>query len=517
MTDSPTRARPVIVPATGAATPATGEAPGPRRTRQSWTRQSWMRLLPALVPGALMLCVGLVGAGRPTLSWDEVTSAEVSQRSVGQIWETVQNIDAVFGFYYVFLHFWGDLVGTSELQLRLPSILAMAAGVAVAAELARRLFTPLAGLVTGLILVALPNTSRYAAEARPYAFVCFLSVLALLLLIGAVRRGAAYRWILYGLSVTLLGLFHLVALTTLAAHAALVGLHAWRLRRWRPAAVWGGTLAAAVVPLLPLAYLGATQEDTQLHWVDPLTLGAIRHMPTGIVGSKEAAWLLIGLVALASWRPMRRLAPIAVLAFGPLVALAVVSALISPMWVARYLLVILGPVAMLAAVAVVGGRDGWSRLGGLRIVAVLLLLFAAALPAQRAVRAPAAKNGPDYRGVAAVIAARQQPGDVIVYPPKNRAIRAGTDYYLSREPAAPADPLVRVPSARTGWLIAEEYTDDAKRLAGAERIWLVVGDRRDDPVTARRTLARLLTRGYEQTGLWHPNRATVALYTRVAG
>jgi mannosyltransferase len=462
----------------------------------------------------MMLGFGLIQAGRPGLSWDEVTSAEVSQRTVPQIWELAQNVDAVFAPYYVFLHFWSALVGASEVQLRLPSIIAMAAGVAVAAELGRRLFTPMIGLITGIILAVLPNTSRYAAEARPYAFACFFSILALLLLVGAVRRGGPYRWAGYGLSVLLLGLFHLVALTTLVAHAVLVGLFVWRTRRRRTAVVWAGTVLAALLPLLPFAVLGMRQEDTQLHWVQPITFGGIRGMPGQIVGSPEAAWLLIGLVVLASWRPLRRLAPMAALVAGPLSVLALVSALISPMWVARYLLVVLAPLAMLAAVALAGGRDGWNRFGAVRIVAVLLLLGAVVIPAQRAVRSPTAKNGPDYRAAAHIVGERRLPGDVVVYPPRSRAIRAGMDYYLDRLPDRPADPLVRVPSAETGRLIAEEYPDDTVHLSGAPRIWLVLGAERDDPITARPTLRRFLGAEYRRVGIWQPERATVALYER---
>lgn len=503
MTDAPTTTRPPALHGNDVrAVPETPERRPPHRTPV------------ALIPGALMLVIGLVQAGRPALSWDEVTSAEVSSRTAGQIVELARNIDAVFGFYYLFLHFWSELTGTSELLLRLPSIVAMAGGVALAAELGRRLFTPTTGLVTGLILCLVPNTSRYAAEARPYAFACFFAMLAMLLLVEVVRRGSAYRWAGYGLSVLFLGLSHLLALTTLVAHAVLIGMVASRRRAGgrRLALTWAGTAGAALVPLLPIAWLGARQDDTQLHWVDPLTLGRIRAMPGQVFGSREVAWLIVGMVVLASWQPLRRLAPMAALALGPALALAAVSVLMSPMWVARYLLVVLAPLAMLAAVALTGTRT----LTRTRIVAVLLLLAFAAVPAQRDVRGPAAKNGPDYRSAARIVGAYQQPGDVIVYPPKNRAIRAGMDYYLDRLPTRPADPLVAVPSARTGWLIADEYADVPGRLAGADRIWLVVGDRRDDPLTARLALRPLIDSRYERAGLWHAKRATIALYRRVA-
>lgn len=488
---------------------AGGDVPDPgRRSRVA----AWLlRILPAAVPGVLMLGIALIQAGRPTLSWDEVTSAEMASRSVPQILATAPNIDAVFGFYYLLLHWWTGLAGTGEVALRLPSIVAMAAGVAVAAELGRRLFTPLAGLVTGLILCVVPNTTRYAAEARPYAFACFFSVLALLLLVEAIRRGGAYRWIAYGLSVLMLGLFHLLALTTLVAHAALVALQPGGRRR-RRALVWGGTVLAALLPLAPIAWLGLRQQDAQLHWVGPITVRGIAGMPAGIAGSREVAWFLIGMVALVSWRPLRRLVPVALLALGPLTVLAAVSYLISPMWVARYLLVVLAPVAILAAVALTGGRDGWSRFTVTRVVTVLLVLAAVAVPGQRAVRAQTAKNGPDYRAVATIIGREARPGDVVVYPARNRSIRAGMDHYLAAEPVVPADPLVRVPSARTGTLIAEEYPDTAARLAGARRVWLVLGDRVADPLTIRPELRAMLTGGYRQVDVWQPKRATVALY-----
>lgn len=52
------------------------------------------------------------------------------------------------------------------------------------------------------------------------------------------------------------------------------------------------------------------------------------------------------------------------------------------------------------------------------------------------------------------------------------------------------------------------------RLAGADRIWLVVYARRADPVTARRDLIPLLRGRYQRIRLWTAERATMALYVR---
>jgi mannosyltransferase len=498
--------QPGVDPATVPATP------GVRPDRDT-ARVRLVRLIPSLVPAVLMLGVGLVGAGRPVLSWDEATTADVARRSAGEIWRLLHNVDAVFGPYYLLMYGWTRLVGHSEVDLRLPSIVAMAAAVGVAGEVGRRLFGPRVGLLAGLILCVLPNSSRYAAEARPYALTCLLSAVAILLLPTALERGRAWRWIAYGGAVVLLGLSHLVALTTLVAHAAVVFYDRRRRGPSRRAARWVVVLAVAAVVLLPIAWVATGQRDVQLAWVDPLTLGGLYHGPGAIVGSVPTAWLLVGLALFARWRPAGRLVVVAVWALAPLVVVAAVSVLVSPLWVARYLLVVLAPAAILAAVAVTGAAA--VRLRPVRVLwlgGVLMLLAATAYPGQAAVRAATAKNGPDYRSIARIVDDRQRPGDAVVYETGSRALRAGTEYYLRRYPTSPRDVLLRRPAAEAAQLRADEYPDAAARLAGVNRVWLIVGGNRADPTTEQPALRSLLHTAYERIGLWRPNRATVALY-----
>lgn len=487
--------------------------------------------------------VGLIGADRPTLSWDEVTTADVAQRSAGEIWDLIDNVDAVFGPYYFFMHGWTSLVGTTEVDLRLPSIVAMAAAVAAAGELGRRLFTPLIGMMAGLVLCIMPNSSRYAAEARPYAFTCLFSVVAVLMLMNALKRGRPGSWVGYGCTVILLGLSHLVALTTLAAHATAVAVHRRHRGSRRDVAVWGAILVAAGAVLLPVAWLGAHQRDVQLHWVDPLTMGSLYDGPGDIVGSDPTAWLLIGLALLASWRPARRLAYVAVLALTPLTVVAVASVLFAPLWVARYMLVVLAPAAILAAVAAVGPAGlprhadtreqdnpyrpfGTGSLGHvvrthatlvLRLLSILVLLAATAYPGHRTVRGATAKAGPDYRTIAEVIGDHQRPGDGMVYEQQSRAMRAGVEYYLRQYPAWPRDVLQRRPAAQAGRLRADEYPDAAAQVAGLDRVWLIVGEHRNDPTSGQPALRPLLRTTYERVGIWYPKRATVALFRHRAG
>jgi mannosyltransferase len=509
---------PVAVPQQRAPTGETVAAPPGGRTPGSAARLASgaaARLAPGVVPGLVMLVVGSVGATRPVLSWDEVSSADVAQRSTAEIWALIQNVDAVLGPYYFLLHAWTRVAGTSVWDLRAPSIFAMAVAVGLAGELGRRLFSPVVGLTAGLVLCLLPNTFRYAAEARPYAFSCLCSVLALLLLHAALRRPRPVAWAVYGVSVVLLGLSHVVALSTLAAHAVAV---AWAWRRdgaRRAAGVWAITVGAALLLLLPVFLFGTGQRDAQLYWVEPVSPGRLRAGPGQIVGAPETAWLLIGLAVLAAWRRAERLAEMVTLAVVPLAAVAVVSIAAEPLWVPRYMLVVLAPLALLAAVAAVGeGPPGRGRL--LRVGLVLLLLAGTAYPAQRAFRTAAAKSGADYRSAAQLVQRAAQPGDAILYEDRQRAVRAGLQYYLSGAPHPPRDVLVSRTGAAAGALVADEYPHPAPQLASVRRVWLVVGGAQREPLARKPRVGPVLRAEFEQAGVWRVRGLTVALYQRPA-
>ncbi|MEV6601531.1 glycosyltransferase family 39 protein [Actinoplanes sp. NPDC051346] len=475
----------------------------------------WTRLAPGFAPGLLMLVLGLIYAGRPALSWDEASTADIVRRSPGQIWDLIHHVDAVVGPYYFFLHAWSRLAGTSETALRLPSIVAMAVAVGLAGELGRRLFTPLVGLLAGLFLCLVPDNSRFAAEARPYAFTCMFSVLALLLLLGALERPRPRGWIAYGIAVVLLGASHLIALTTLAAHAAVVASHRRRGDSPRAVSAWAATLAVCAVVLLPVAWLGVRHRAEQLTWVDPLTPDTFLRAPSEIVGAANPAWLLIGLAVLARWRPAEPVRHLTVLALAPPVAIAAVSLWI-PLWVARYLMVVLAPVAILAAVAVVGSAGRAARAGRrgavARVVAIVVLLAVTAYPAHARVRGSAGKKGPDYRSVAAIVTRHQSPGDVIVYEAQSRAMRAGVEYYLRRQPSRPGDVLLSRSAAEAGQLRADEYQDAATHVAGQDRVWLVVGGHPGDPTTGQPALRNLLRERYEPVRSWQRSEVTVVLF-----
>jgi mannosyltransferase len=466
------------------------------------------RLGPSVLPGLLMLAIGAIGSTTPTLGKDEVATAEVAFRPVWRIWDTMHTVDAVVGPYYLVLHAWTSVMGRAELALRAPSIIAMAVAVGLAGELGRRVFSPAVGALGACILCLIPSISRYAQEARPYALACMLSVLATLLLYPALTRPGALAWVGYAVSVAMLGASHIVALTVLAAHAVPVAL-AWRRDRGRVWVAWLVSVLGALAVLAPLVLLGLGQQGRQLFWVAPLTLGALGRAPGDVAGSVATGWLLVGLALLAGGRPGRHRVELAALVLLPPAALAAATVLTAPLWVPRYLLFLLVPLSILAALAATRGRVSPARL--VSPLAILAVLAASAYPQQVSIRRTTAHNGADYRAAAQVIVEHLQAGDGVVYE-RGWALRAGMDYYFRQAGRSPRDLLLRRSATSASDLWAQEYPQATPRLQEARRVWLVVTGRPLDPTSKTPHLHRALTTEFQPLGLWRLPRTTIALY-----
>jgi mannosyltransferase len=461
--------------------------------------------LPATLPAVLMLVVGRYQLRRPTLGWDENATWIASQRTPGQIAELARHVDGVISPYYMFMHFWTAVFGDSEFWMRAPSLIAVAAGVGIAADLGRRLFDPAVGLLAGLLLVLVPQLSRYAQDARAYGLAFLFATLSTLMLYRALQRPSWPRWIAYAAVITLVGWAHILGLLVLAAHAVTTGAR-WRTGRDRALIRWLVVTPIAVVPVLPFIYLGLTQRGGQLDWIPAMTPDQVWLAPGDIFGSAAAGLLLVGL-ALVVRRPERRVVrELAVLAVLPPVVLIGVSFITSSLWVPRYVLFVVPAVCLLAAAALRGLNP--------RALAALILLAAVAIPAQEAVRRPASHMGADFRTISRVIARDQRPGDVIVYGTGGTwSLRAGIDYQL-RGREKPRDVLLTVPAAEVGRLAAVQCADPVACLGAAQRVWFFRQWQTGAPLSDAGPLTDTLRDEYREAGVWHATKATLVLFER---
>ncbi|WP_316526648.1 glycosyltransferase family 39 protein [Kitasatospora brasiliensis] len=456
-------------------------------------------------PAVVMLAVGGYRLGTPDLWRDEIATATVATRSLGDLLRLLQHVDASNGAYYLLMHGWTAVFGDSAISLRIPSVLAMAAAAAFVALTARRLFGGRAAAVgAGLLFAVPPQIARYAQEARSYALVTCAVAAAAYFLLRALERPSRRRWAPYCVAMVLAGAGHLISFSTVVGQVALLALHLWRTRAQADRRLlWQYPLAVvvAVLPVLPVVLLGSRQSDRQLGWIPVPSMRGLARFGEHLFGSDQVfyAFALLALLALAL--PGRRFQAwqVLLLAELPVVAVWLVSRLSDTSYfIERYLLFTVPAWAVLAgggAGAVYGAVAALARrlavrprqavvLAGLLSVALLALPAVAALPKQASVRYVGAHNGSEepFKAAAREISAGYRSGDGMAAPLGDQSWAMawpGVSYYLSSDvrpfpvfvaqSADDAEDLSPVPCAQPG-----------SCLGGASRIWLVVlGDTLD--------------------------------------
>ncbi len=508
---------------------ATARSPDSAAGRRRWHRRpDWLVIA---VPAAAELAVAGYRLGGPSLWRDEAYTISAASRPERQILVLLGHTDAVHGPYYLLMHVVISLFGISAVAIRLPSLLAMSVAAGFTAALGRRLaaisgrLPPSAtGLLAGLLFALAPRTTWYAQDARPYGFVVLFAVIASYLLSRAVQDGRWRWWTGYGAAIALAGLGNMFALLLVVAHGVTLALAGPRapLRRWLAA------VAAAVIVLSPMIYLGYRQGHT-LGWVTRPGIHDVTQLVTDLAGARPLI-PLVAIVALAGaaagWRSGRpgqpALAMVALpwLVLPPVILIAVSQ--IHPAYVERYVIFCVPALALLSA----AGLTGLARLVAMIPVArprpvlawaptaVILVVLAALLASRQHLTGPAASRPDNLRAAAAVVAAHERPGDAVCYlPPRTRTVsiaypapfRGLRDLALAKSPAASSTLVgtqVPAPVLR-------------RRFAGLRRVWLIQwGGKRAarprDP-TGRAELA-LLARMH-LAGRWRSRSIRLSLYT----
>jgi mannosyltransferase len=536
-------ARPPSSPVTAFPPAPPGAPPAPR------ARPGALTWIAVIVPGLAELLIGGYRIGQPSLWRDEGYTREVALRSTAQILALLRHQDAVHGLYYLGVHGIVDAAGASATALRLPSLLAASLAAALTAALGRRLAQAaalpaprLTGLLAGLLLAALPMTTWYAQDARPYAAATLLAVAASYLLVRGLTEGRGRRWWAgYGTAVIILALLNLVALLLVAAH----GVSVLVARRVAPPAArpqlraasrrWLLAVTAALVALVPLMVYAARQ-NTQLNWVERPTWALTATLITNIAGARDLLPLALALalagVAADVARHYRVTCPPAAITVPwlllPPVTLLLVS-LARPLYVERYVvfctpaaaLLMAGGLAWLTRLAALAPpARRWPGLAALPAAALLAVMALVLIGPQQRARTTAARTD-DLRRVAAIVTRNEVPGDAVLYLPWGTRV-AGLAYPgpflrlrsigMQETPAASATLTgVHVSPAR----LARRFGQ--VRLAG-DRVWLIEWRQ---PVIGPSPLVReerALLRGLRLVRRWAVSSVMLSLYaTSVPG
>jgi mannosyltransferase len=491
----------------------------PTRRPRAWSRRrpDWM-----LIPGpALTLAVLLWGITATPYWGDEADTVSAISRSLPQLVRLLRHTDAVHALYYLVLWPVTRVAGTGELATRLPSVVAMVAAAAGITVIGRRLVSRQAGLCAGLLFAVLPTVTQDGQQARPYAMVMAVVVLASYLLLRAAQDPRPRWFVAYGLSIVLIGYLELFALLLVPAHAVtLIGLgrrpggRVAVLRRWLLTAVAAGAVLA------PVTVLSWTQR-AQISWIPKPGWNDAGGLVVTLLAEWAAAAVLIALLGVLGGTRLARLAVLRSvlrrvrddrdhggvdgrlawlawpwLLLPPLLLLAV--SFIQPVFDTRYVTFCVPAVALLAGAGLAALRR-WARVGALALVVAFVV------PTQLGLRVPVAVG--DTQIVGQFLSAHERPGDAIVFPqgsipPWNLVYPQGF--------AQLRDLSLKQTPAQAGHLFGTTVPVSVvlRRERGISRIWII-------PMSNSKNPARYLAPGFRLVHRWElPGHQTVLLYTR---
>lgn len=195
--------------------------------------------------------------------------------------------------YYVLLWFWGTALGTTEVLLRLPSALFMAACVPVLYQLGCAAGGRWAAFFACQFFSFSPVAIRYAQEARPYALYCFLSLLSFAALLSILQaRHARVRkrnYAAYGVALFATCLTHPYAVFVAAAHVVVVAVFGSGCRR-----AFAATWLAALVGLLPVVAVFLADSKTMNSFLFESEQNMLWTEPGFLDFLKLPLWLVFG-------------------------------------------------------------------------------------------------------------------------------------------------------------------------------------------------------------------------------
>jgi mannosyltransferase len=496
----------------------------------------------SIAAGVVGVLVALVGASTVSLWTDEAATVSAATRSLPELWALLQRIDAVHGAYYLVMHFWTGLAGTSPFALRLPS--ALAVGVAVVGV--HRLLVVVgrrdAALVGAVVAIVLPRLTWTGIEARSFGPSAAVAVWATVLLVTALRHGGRGRWAGYALLVALGTALNIYVALLVAAHAVTVALIGGPGLRRR--AAWLGAAVGGVVAASPVVLLAAGQQgqlgDNQMGLVQ-IARGVVVNQwflggtPTRVdsTASPTEPWALAALaLAAVGWalvlvavvraiRPVpgdedasiavRVLLPVLVL---PVVVVVVYGLVVSPLYNPRYF-----TFAAPACAALVGLGIVSLRRPGLRVAAVALVVLLS-VPVWVSQRQVTSKSGTDWSEAAERVESGAQAGDGVYFAPLDpdpgSVVRRTTDNVAVVYPGAfdglvdvtrRTDPIEQDSLRGTSWRLGSPEA----RLDDLDGLWVVTSD--DDPTGAEDD-ALLERAGFTEVERWTGGMTVVEEWRR---
>ncbi len=359
---------------------------------------------------------------------DEALTVSIARKPLHELPAYLKR-DGAPPLFYVLLHGWTGIFGTSNLAVRaLPGVIGVAT-LPLAWLAGKRLAGTWAAWAAMLLVATSPFAIRYATEARMYSLVALLTALGYLALDRALRHPRlgnltavaavtalllyTHYWAFYLLGVTMIWL----------AYQSWLGRPQWH-RGARAALLAGAVGCVAFLPWVPIFLFQSAHTGTP--WATPATFAAMVSAVASFAGGSTSegralALVFFALVGLGLFgratdrihidldirtRPLGR--PLAVVVLATLTAAVIGGLATASAFDSRYASVVFIPLILMVSLGVTVFRDRHVRVGIVTLAVVLGLVASVS---------NVTTNRTQAGEVAAAIDASGAPGDVVVYCP----------------------------------------------------------------------------------------------------
>jgi mannosyltransferase len=211
-----------------------------------------------VVPTALAAGLILYHLGARQLWIDEADTFTTASQHGRLLWHWALNDGGNMVAYYLGMHFYTEVAGTSEVALRLPSAVAGIAIVPVGFLVLRRLFDLRAATFGAFFLAASVPLAWWAQTARGYEAAALFVMASALFMVIAVETRRTWAFVVYVVVSVLAVYTILLAAVVIATQACTLLLRRREEVPWRPVLISGGVLVALSVPAAAAAVVRGT-------------------------------------------------------------------------------------------------------------------------------------------------------------------------------------------------------------------------------------------------------------------
>ncbi len=382
---------------------------------------------PVVVGLVHLLCLGLVVLGaraeflRNSIRLDEAQSLWQTNHSYGELLRIIAE-DVHVPLYHVLLRTWRLVLGPDVETARLLSLVFLLAAVPVFYAVARKVLSTPWALFALVVFSCSPFLQWYGNEARMYSMLVLVTLVSQYFFLTLVATDRITAWVGYAAAAVVGVYTHYFFAFVLVAQGVYVLLMWRRLPRTTIVKMAGvaGLVGAAYLPWFLYFRSQGSASETRPNLPEPSSVDYSNVYSQFLFGFQSdtintvlvSTWPLLVLAALASVRVGVRLdratAYLVVAAFVPVLLAFVVSHLVTPFFLSRYMIAALPALLLI----VVRFTSSLTRPVARVLAAVLLAVTVLGTVVQAA--NPETPVDEDYRTAAQLVAGGATPQDVVV-------------------------------------------------------------------------------------------------------